>query len=333
MGKINLSMIKDISLIIPCQNAETRLNQLLNTISNWEVMPNEIIIVDSSDKKIDLPEEFILFTKNFNIKLLVVYEQNLYPGHARNIGISNSKNNLLAFLDTSTFPCVEWLSNGINMIEIDHKDGVWGSTHYQADSFISKIFRACTYGENPIKTFPGTILKKDVFDRCGLFIESARAGEDGDWMSRAELQKINMLLPKRFLRYEELNYISLKELIKKWFRNYTFSAKLPFFRAHKDLYYYAISVFAVLIAFNWNRVLASWDEESIFFIPNVTNISILLIFGIYIFMRGILLPCKKGVSLRFIFPINFIFIALLSGFLDLTKALAFGYSKLIRKSF
>ena len=50
-------------------------------------------------------------------------------------------------------------------------------------------------------------------------------------------------------------------------------------------------------------------------------------------MRGILLPCKKGVSLRFIFPINFIFIALLSGFLDLTKALAFGYSKLIRKSF
>ena len=116
MGKINLSMIKDISLIIPCQNAETRLNQLLNTISNWEVMPNEIIIVDSSDKKIDLPEEFILFTKNFNIKLLVVYEQNLYPGHARNIGISNSKNNLQAFLDTSTFPCVEWLSNGINMI-------------------------------------------------------------------------------------------------------------------------------------------------------------------------------------------------------------------------
>ena len=161
-------------------------------------------------------------------------------------------------------------------------------------------------------------------------METARAGEDGDWMSRAELQKINMTFSDKFLKYGELNHISLKKLLKKWFRNYTFSAKLPFFRAHKDLYYYAISVFAVLVAFNWNRVLASWDEESIFFIPNITNISILIIFGIYIFMRGIYIPYNKGIRLRFIFPLNFIFIALLSGFLDLTKALAFGYSKLIK---
>ena len=84
-------MVKDITLIIPSRNAEPNLHILLGRIPFWEIMPNEIIIVDSSDKKIDLPEEFILFTKNFNIKLLVVYEQNLYPGHARNIGISNSK--------------------------------------------------------------------------------------------------------------------------------------------------------------------------------------------------------------------------------------------------
>ena len=330
MQKVSTNMIKEISLIIPCQNAEKRLLQLLKSVSNWEVIPNEIIVVDSSDEKIVIPEDFEVFTKNLNISLQLIYKKSLYPGHARNIGIGNAKNNLLAFLDTSTFPCKEWLSIGLNLIDIEKKDGVWGNTFYEADSFISKIFRACTYGANPIKTFPGTILKKNVFDRCGLFVETARAGEDGDWMSRAELQKINMTFSDKFLKYGELNHISLKKLLKKWFRNYTFSAKLPFFRAHKDLYYYAISVFAVLVAFNWNRVLASWDEESIFFIPNITNISILIIFGIYIFMRGIYIPYNKGIRLRFIFPLNFIFIALLSGFLDLTKALAFGYSKLIK---
>ena len=89
-------------------------------------------------------------------------------------------------------------------------------------------------------------------------------------------------------------------------------------------------IFAVVIAFNWNWILASWDEESIFFIPYITKISILIILIIYIFMRGIFLPKKKGVNLSFIFPINFIFIFLLSVLLDLTKALAFAYSKFDR---
>ena len=141
-----------------------------------------------------------------------------------------------------------------------------------------------------------------------------------------------MSSPEEFLTYDELNTTSSKQLIKKWFRNHVFGARLPFFRAHKDFYYYALSFIAVVIAFNWNWILASWDEESIFFIPNITKISVLIIVIIYIFIRGIYLPIKKGVNLRFILPINFIFIALLSALLDFTKALAFGYSKFIKKN-
>ena len=43
-----------------------------------------------------------------------------------------------------------------------------------------------------------------------------------------------------------------------------FGAKLPFFRAHKDYYFYAISFVAVIIAFNWNWILASWDDKVFF---------------------------------------------------------------------
>lgn len=324
-------MIRQVSLIIPSYNDNSKLIKLLKSIPDWVSIPNEIIVVDSSHSEPFIPEDVSMFSQKHDIKFLVLHKKNLYPGHARNIGINAAKNDLVAFLDTSTFPTKNWLSDGLNKINTQKSDGIWGNTYYKADTFISKTFRACTYGAKPIRTFPGSILKKNIFNRCGLFIETVRAGEDGDWMSRADLQNINISTPKEFLKYNKLNHESLNILIKKWFRNYIYGAKLPYIKVHKDYYYYVISFIAVLLAFNWNRVVAAWNEESIFYIPSITKISLLLIVIIYIFIRGVFLPRKKGVKLNFIFPINFILIALLSGFLDLTKALAFAYSRLIKR--
>ena len=326
-----MNKLKEISLIIPSKNAESKLTKLLDYISGWEAIPNEIIIIDSSIEKYKISLNFERFVKKSGIRLIIIHKQNLYPGHARNIGINSSTNTLLAFLDISTQPNSRWLSSGINLIDLNKSDGVWGSTYYQAGKFSTKIFRACTYGEKPIRTFPGSILKKGIFNKCGLFIENTRAGEDGDWMSRAELHRFKILLPKEFLNYDKLNYLNFKKLISKWFRYYTFTAKLPFFRAHKDLYYYGVSFVAILLAYNWNRVLASWDTESIFFIPNITKISVVAIIILYTFIRGIFIPKKKGAKLTFILPFNFAIITIFSAILDLTKALAFTYSKLNKK--
>ncbi len=324
-------MVEQISLIIPSQNAEDKLLQILSGIPNWKIIPNEIIIIDSSQKELVIPESFVLYAKKNNIRLLVMHKKNLYPGHARNIGISNSTNSLLAFLDTSTRPNKEWLSSGLNLINSQDLQGVWGNTYYQADTFLSKLIRASTYGSKPINTFPGTILEKDAFRSCGLFIESARAGEDGDWISRAELQKVKMSNPLEFLNYDELNNMTIEKLLKKWFRNYIFSGKLPHNRTQKDFYFYFISFIAVVIAYNWNSLLAAWDTESLYYVPNITKISIIIIFSVYTIIRGVILPMKKGVNFRFIFPINFIFISFLSGFLDITKVLAFSWSKFNRQ--
>jgi len=320
-------MKKKVSLIIPSFNDNNKLTKLLSSLKTWQVIPNEIIIVDSSQNKFSISKDFKRFVKKFSIRLLLIHKKNLFPGHSRNIGIINSKNSLLAFLDTSTLPNANWLSSGLKIIKKNDSEGVWGNTYYQSDKNISKIIRACTVGEKPIKTLPGTILKKEVFNRCGLFIENVRAGEDGDLRSRVELHKINMYDPKETLVYNKLNFISLKELLKKWFRNYTFTSKLPFSRAHKDFYYYGISIFFVLIAFNWNNVVASWNENSDFYIPHITKITILTIFISYILFRGVLLPKLKGTSYKFLFPINFIFIVLLSAFLDFVKVAAYIYSR------
>lgn len=323
-------MIKDVSLIIPNKSDEDKLSILLSSMLNWKAIPNEIIIINTSENEIFIPNDFRSFCKNKNIGFYEYEKKHMYPGGARNIGIKKATNSLLAFLDTSTYPSNEWLSHGLEIIENGNYDGVWGRTYYEANLFISRIFRACTYGERPIQTFPGSILHKDVFKNCGLFIESTRAGEDADFMSRAKLHNGNICESESFLYYDKLDKITFKEIIKKWYRNHFHSARMPYFRAHKDIYFYGISFLAIIIAFNWNRVFDPTGIENDFFIPNITKISILIIFLAYLFLRGIALPMRKGTPLKFIFPLNFILISLMSFLLDLTKIIAFGYSKFFK---
>ena len=320
-------MIHSISLIIPHYNDKEKLLELLQNIPFWSAIPNEIIIVDSSTKELSIPDNLNLFFAKSEIKFLLLHQKNLFPGHARNVGITNASNTTLAFLDTSTHPSNEWLLNGMNIIEREGSDGVWGKTFFEANSLLAKIIRASTYGDKPLRTFPGSILHKSAFDQCGLFIKSTRAGEDGDWMSRAELQGLNISSANDMLLYNKLNQMSILRLLKKWFRNYSYSSQLPHRQLQKSYYYFGVSVFAVLLAYNWNRVLAAWDTTSIFYIPNITKISFWLIIGSYILIRGLFLPIKKEVNFRFLLPINFIFIFLLSLAIDFTKIFAFVYSK------
>jgi glycosyltransferase involved in cell wall biosynthesis len=324
-------MIGEVSLIIPSNNDEKNLLKLLQDIATWDKFPSEIIIVDSSDHKITMPKSFYLFVKKNDIKFKIIKDINLYPGHARNIGIRNSVCDTLAFLDTSTHPSKTWLSSGLEIIHSTNSEGVWGATFYNADKFTAKIIRASTFGGKPIKTFPGSIIDKDVFAKCGLFIESTRAGEDSDWMSRASLHSINISSPRETLNYDKLNNQNFVVILKKWFRNYTHAAHLPNFRAHKDFYFYAISTIGIISAYNWNSIMAAWQTDSLYYIPNVTKISLAVFVTFYALSRGIWLPNRKGISLRFILPFNFIFICFFSALIDFTKAIAFTYSKFSKK--
>lgn len=326
-------MVRSVSLIIPFKSdvlEKDKLFNLLRGISNWKAAPNEIIIINTDKEELSFPSDIELFAEQSDTNFFIFHQEGLYPGNARNIGINHASNSLLAFLDTSTHPSNDWLLKGLHIINNNNCDGVWGKTKYQAEKFLAKIFRASTYGEKPIQTLPGSILHKNIFKKCGLFVESTRAGEDADFMSRAKLHNLNICESKSFLSYDKLDKISFKQIIKKWYRNYFHVASMPYFRAHKDIYFYGLSFVAIIVAYNWNRVFDPTGIENDFFIPNVTKISILIIFLAYIFLRGVVLPIRKGTTLKFIFPLNFILISFMSFILDLAKTLAFVYSKFFR---
>lgn len=324
-------MNNKISLIIPSFNAEKNLNRILSKLNQWTLLPDEIIIIDSSDKKYLLPDFIKSKIQKIKIKINIIYRKKTYPGHARNIGIKYSKNNILTFLDTSTYPSNKWLKNIKKILDRKEVKGVWGSTKYEANHAQSRLFRASTYGSKPIATVPGSIMYKDVFNRVGLFIENVRAGEDVDWSARVKLHEISFTNSNETLKYEELNNINIISLIKKWFRNYMSGSKLPIYNPHKDIYFMAASIISIFIAYNWNNLLASWDTNSFYYIPNITKIISLGLISIYFLIRGVYLPIKKNTKINFIFPFNFILISLISLLLDITKLTSFVFTRFNKK--
>ncbi len=326
-------MNEKVSLVIPCQNAETHLLILLNAIKDWDCFPNEIIIIDSSIHPIEISSNLNNFFDSNDIILKNVHKKNLYPGAARNKGIKESSNSIIAFLDVLTIPDKSWLSKCLLEFHDKRIDGVWGFTKYEAYNRFQKIIRAATYGVLPVKTLPGSLIKKTSFFQSGLFVESTRAGEDSDWMARVNLHNLNFKNSNYPNSYSGLKDLNLISLIRKWYRNYLYGAKLPYLNAHKDIYFYGAGIFMIVIAFNWNSLsynvsMNGWDLNSIAYIPNVTKISLALLSLIYFLIRGIIVPRAKGVPWSFLVSINFIPMMLVSITLDIVKTLSFLRSRI-----
>jgi hypothetical protein len=75
----------------------------------------------------------------------------------------------------------------------------------------------------------------------------------------------------------------------------------------------------VLIAFNWNYLIADWRMDSLFYIGHVTKIVATFPFLTYLFLRGFVLPLRRGVSLWSLFPFRFVAIALICFLADTVK--------------
>jgi len=320
----------DITLIIPHQGVPEDLHELCQAIAQLRELPKEIIIIDSSKEPSILDASFVLFCKQNKIQLMVEIFSNLFPGHSRNIGILKASNEVLAFLDTKTLPSQNWLSDNYNLMLDSQSDGVMGATVYMASTFKEKIVRSATFGSNPIQTIPGSIIGASVFSRVGLFIENTRAGEDGDWISRSEIHPLKLQSSLSPLLYKGLHNLKIMDLLSKWFRNYLYTSKLPFFKPHKDFYFYIFFLSSLFLAYNWNAVTASWDQTSEFYIPNITKIIFASLSILYVLGRGLLLPLRKGVDIKFLLPFGIIPISIISLSIDIVKSCAFFSSKFFK---
>lgn len=319
-----------VSLIIPVNNQVLEFKYLCNLILNWTAHPEEIIII-STGKKFKINNTFINFCKKKRILLRVFNKPSFFPGKARNFGIRASKHNILTFLDVKTIPSNEWFRKGYQKIISKNYDIVWGNTIYFSNTNKEKIIKISTYGISKLKTFVGSFVKKKVFYKCGYFLENIRAGEDPEWIYKVNMYHLKTISGKHNLNYLGLINMGFKDILKKWFRNYSYSYNLSYLNKTRNIYIRFILLFLILIVFNWSHLSIKFESYDFLQFPDVTIISFLLFFLFYFFYRGFILPFKKGASYSDLLPFNFIFIFIFSCFIDVTKVFAFFISIFKRK--
>ena len=326
---------KSISLVIGCLYRDIKsAEKLVNSLKGNTFFLKEVIIVfnnvNNSNKRncisqLKIPKDLCRY---------LVHKKKLMPGEARNIGINESKGEFIAFLDASTFPEDLWLEKSLKAIMMKNIQGVLGNTKYLSSNSFEKSFLAATYGEKELTTVPGSLIKKTLINKIGYFLPNLRSGEDSEWIKRgSEIEKNIIQRNVGLVFYKAIINKSLVYLCKKWFLYYSKSAQNYNVDVERQRFFYLsfFSISILIITFFWNDVIADWNDESLFYIPNITKISLLILTLIYLITRLIIVPKKKQIlfrkySLKEI--IQFVFISIL---LDVIKLFAF--LKTILKSF
>jgi hypothetical protein len=323
-----MSNFPSISVIIPSNHSHGDLFKVVQSICHQTVRPTEILIIDSSvEAGVCSAEIWSLCAVN-SIKLIYEHRELALPGDARNIGLGMANGELIAFIDVQTIPRQHWLEASLAQVSSNDIAGAWGATCFSAESRFERLVRDSFYGMLPRRTLPGSVFKRRVFDKAGQFIDWVRAGEDTEWILRLEALKIPVVRPlDALLDYVGLIGFDTTLILKKWYRNYTASKDLPHFFPQKLLIWLFIYPLLVLVAFNWNYLIADWRMDSPLYIGHVTKIVAFLPGLAYLLLRGILLPLQRGVAIWGLLPIRFLEITSICILADGVKILVFSLPK------
>ena len=324
---------KSISLVIPCVSKDiSKLKILLKNLGSNKFFLNKIILVfnDINNKSKEGQVKNIKQEPNY---LNIICGKRLNPGEARNLGLDSNKDKFIAFLDVSTIPEDKWLEKALCLIHDKNINGVLGNTKYLYKTSFEKSFIAATFGEQNLRTVPGGVFKRKFLQKVGYFLPNLRSGEDKEWTNRCkQLDHQIYLKNDGKIYYNGIINKSFTSLCRKWFKNYSNYAHDYSIEIERQRFIY-LSFFTfsiVILARFWNNIAASWNENSLLYIPNITKISLTLIIVTYLITRLVVLTKKKNINLKnynLMEIINFISIGII---LDFIKLIAF-ITTLIRK--
>jgi len=250
-----------ISVIIITYNRANILKNTLECLARQTIKPFEVIVVDnfSTDKTKDVIYDF---GKKLPIKYVSEKRNNLAV--LRNLGIKLSKGKIIAFLDDDTRVSREWIYNLKNYFNgnrtVDCVCGYLGvikkdylteanrniteSIFVMANKFansIGMLSKLKAFLKTQIKdffhsqvNFTGTTtmaMKRDVFEKIGLFDENFAHVEEFDFQLRMLKNNIKMvLLPFRIDHYYKN---TLSGIVKQYF-SYGFYEYLSYVKHRRD---------------------------------------------------------------------------------------------------
>ncbi|HID70721.1 MAG TPA: glycosyltransferase family 2 protein [Desulfobacterales bacterium] len=181
-----------ISVIIPTYNRASFLDRALNSVQQQTLSCDEIIVVD--DGSIDNTRDSVaIFSRQCEIPVRYIYQDNQGPAAARNRGIKESGFSFIAFLDSDD----HWQKNKLELqykklltkpdVMISHTREKWfrrgvhlnqKKIHQPGKGDIFEhCLKICAVGMSTV------MVRKELFQEIGLFNKELRCCEDYDlWL-------------------------------------------------------------------------------------------------------------------------------------------------------
>lgn len=164
------------TVIIPVYNLAQKTNDLLDSISNNEYKPNEIIIIDNGS--VEDIYSLVKSHSDLNINYIRL-EENIGVNPAWNLGIRESKNDLLSILNNDIIVNKHFFRS-ISDVMRDPKIGVCIPTTTNTINDIDDIKKDVSYESPVTETFNGFLggwaftIRKEIINTCGYIPDTLK---------------------------------------------------------------------------------------------------------------------------------------------------------------
>lgn len=218
----------DISIVIPCFNAEKTVGATLDSILAQSYQDYEVIAVNdgSSDATGDILGEY---TDKFTGRLAIVSQVNQGQTVAKNVGTAHASGRFVAFIDSDDMWAPEKLSRQIEFLEHNSHVGLCYTNGYYIDEQNNRIeevgvspdyrgrcFQKLLMGNNMVAS--SVMVRTEVLDKVGWFDEELRACENWElWTRIAQSYEIDYIdEPLTYYRQHDDNMMRDIDKMRKY---------------------------------------------------------------------------------------------------------------------
>ena len=194
-----------ISVIVPVRNEEASIGALLECLLNQTLPPAEIAITDggSTDATTAIIQKYI----DRGAPVRLIRTTRALPGRGRNLAVSHSSSDWLAFTDAGIEPQPDWLALLAEQARDGSVDVVYGSYEPRTNTFFKEC-AAIAYISPPAeiegvsmrpRSIASALMRRQVWETVGGFPEHLRSAEDLLFMNQVEEAKFRIAYAPRAL--------------------------------------------------------------------------------------------------------------------------------------